>query len=226
MCCDCLIAVQDLTEYESIGPHKFIEFFQQFAEIPPTSLPIPAQQPRQYTGQEGDRYPGKQPNVYSSHQAMKPPTEGASAYQSFTQNNPQFSVPVHSQMPHPGVPNYSVNLNHDPYGQSVQPQYQSGLSCQPNVDRQIGIQQPDRRQISGQQQQQQQQWQCPHCTSYNSIKYTFCEVCFKSPDFKPDFQEVPSTPTQPTKQCPFCSSTNRMQDVNCANCGKSMIQAN
>ena len=105
------------------------------------------------------------------------------------------------------------------------------LTKMPGVSKhkiQIGNQLPEMRQLSGQQQQQQreQHWQCPHCTSYNSIKYTFCEVCYKSPDFKPDFQEVQSTPTQPTRQCPFCSSTNRMQDINCANCGKSMIQAN
>ena len=235
--CDCLIAVQDLSGYENIGSQKFIEFFQQYSENPvydniENPRTIQPLQQRQYADQESEKIIGKHQDVYSSHQPMKQSPEAPSSYHS----NPQFSVPVHSQMPHadPHISNYPANPHRDqmarqhdpPSGQNVASQYRSGMSYQQNVDRQIGNQPQERRQISGQQ-QQQNEWQCPHCTSYNLIKYSYCSVCYKTPDFKSDIPEMMPTPSpQPTKLCSHCSQVNRMQDVHCVKCGNSMLQQN
>ena len=157
---------------------------------------------------------------------MKQPAEVASAHLGHPQGNPQFSVPVHSQMAHSGqhMQNFPANPTRDPYGSGAPSQYQSAMTYQTNIDRQVGNQQPERRQISGQQQIPPGHWQCQHCTSFNPYKYTVCQICCKSYDFQPEFNDVQQS--QSSKQCPYCKQANRMQDVNCVGCGNSMIQPN
>ncbi|KAI6647138.1 hypothetical protein LOD99_8874 [Oopsacas minuta] len=65
----------------------------------------------------------------------------------------------------------------------------------------------------------QTEWECPHCTTLNSMSNHYCEICYKTPRYKIDKQSGKPNIPHGTKYCRRCNQANRYQDQICAYCG-------
>ncbi|KAI6647139.1 hypothetical protein LOD99_8875 [Oopsacas minuta] len=209
--CDCLLAMQDLIAYEHIGHGKFIEFFQQYTPNP-THENMPAEMPtqsRQYAEPPTENLPAKNLS-FADLSGPIPPPHPTQSYSSNPPRDQSFSIPVQSQPPYSSVYDHNRPYQELPYDQSVNSQYYQ-------QQKQQQLQKPYPRSIAG-----QQRWQCPHCTSFNPINISFCEVCYKTPDYRLDTESPPRT-NPSTKLCPRCRQPNRMQDISCTGCGANFM---